>query len=188
MKINKVGGWVQLNENVAYENPWIKVTHEEVRRPNGSEGIYGVVHFKNKAVGIIPVDDEGNTWLVRQSRYALDCFTWEIPEGGAPEGETVLETAKRELQEEVGLCAKQWDELMTLHTSNSVTDEEGIIFIARELASVEQSFDETEDIEVAKVPLSDVLARVLNNEITDSLTVCGILKLSIVHPEFFRTD
>lgn len=176
----KTGGWQQLHVDLRYENPWIKVTHEEVMTPSGTQGIYGVVHFKNRAVGVIPIDAEGNTWLVRQSRYALDCYTWEIPEGGAPEGENLLEAAKRELEEEAGLIAHKWEELMTVHQSNSVTDEIGTIYVARDLEAGEQQLEPSEDIELRKLPLDDAIAMVERGEITDSMSVAGLLRLALL--------
>src|SRR5690606_27945083 len=107
--------------------------------PGGTEGIYGVVHFKGRAVGVIPIDDEGNTWLVRQSRYTLEMYTWEIPEGGAPEGEDLVIAAQRELEEEAGLKARKWRELLTIHQSNSVSDEVGTVFVAEDLYPGQQS-------------------------------------------------
>ena len=101
----KTGGWKTKSSAVVYENPWIKICHEEVVTPKGTDGIYGVVHFKNTAIGVVPIDAEGNTWLVKQSRYTLNQYTWEIPEGGCPQGESPLAAAQRELEEEVGLKA-----------------------------------------------------------------------------------
>ena len=105
----KIGGWRVRSSATVYENPWIKVSHEDVITPRDTQGIYGVVHFKNTAVGVVPIDDEGNTWLVRQSRYTLNQYTWEIPEGGCPVDEEPVDAAQRELEEEVGLRAPRWD-------------------------------------------------------------------------------
>ncbi len=179
MVVKKIGGWQQLSVKDVYENPWIKVSHEEVLTPAGTAGIYGVVHFKNRAVGVIPIDEQGNTWLVKQSRYTLDCFTWEIPEGGAPYGEDMLEAAKRELEEETGLQAENWQELMTLHQSNSVSDEVAKIFVARELTLGVQQLEDTEDIELEKMPLQKAVQMVLNGDITDALSVAGLLRLAL---------
>ena len=99
----KIGGWRVRSSATVYENPWIKVSHEDVITPRDTQGIYGVVHFKNTAVGVVPIDDEGNTWLVRQSRYTLNQYTWEIPEGGCPVDEEPLAAAQGELVEEGGL-------------------------------------------------------------------------------------
>lgn len=175
----RVGGWQRLSSRVTYENPWIRVSHEQVKRPNGTDGIYGVVHFKGTAVGVVPVDEEGNTWLVRQSRYTLNEFTWEIPEGGAQEGEPTLECAKRELAEEAGLIATEWEELSRVHTSNSVTDEAGVLYLARGLSPCAQNLDPTEDIEVRKLPLKEAIQMVLLGEITDALSVVALLRLAV---------
>jgi 8-oxo-dGTP pyrophosphatase MutT (NUDIX family) len=175
----KVGGWLRLNSRVAYDNPWIRVYHEEVKTPNGTDGIYGLVHFKSTAVGVVPIDHEGNTWLVRQSRYTLNEFTWEIPEGGAKTDEPTLECAKRELEEEVGLQAREWSELMRLHLSNSVTDEAAVIYVARDLSFCKQNLDPTEDIQILKLPLREAVAMVLSGEITDAISVAALLRIAL---------
>lgn len=178
MTKEKTGGWKTKTSSVVYENPWIKVSHEEVITPKGTDGIYGVVHFKNMAIGVVPIDAEGNTWLVKQSRYTLNQYTWEIPEGGCPEGESPLAAAKRELEEEVGVTASQWEELMVLHTSNSVTDEFCTVFIARDLAPGVQHLEATEDIEVKKLPLAEAIAMVKRGEITDAISVAALLRIA----------
>jgi len=177
--VKRVGNWQQLSSENVYENPWIKISHEEVITPAGTPGIYGVVHFKNRAVGIVPIDEEGNTWLVRQSRYTLDCFTWEIPEGGAPYGEEMLAAAQRELEEETGLCAAHWEELMTIHQSNSVSDEVGRVFVATQLSSGRQQLELTEDITVKKLPLIEAVNMVKSGDITDAMSVAALLRLAL---------
>lgn len=175
----KVGGWITKTSTVVYENPWIKISHEDVITPKGTDGIYGVVHFKNTAIGVVPIDNEGNTWLVKQSRYTLNQFTWEIPEGGCPQNEDPLTAAKRELEEEVGLQANHWSELMRLHLSNSVTDELCIIFIARDLYAGKQQLEATEDIEYKKIPLHEAIAMVKRGEITDGISVAALLRIAL---------
>lgn len=169
------GGWQKLTSTLVYENPWIKVFHEDVKTPNNTPGIYGRVHFKGTAIGVVPLDEEGNTWLVKQSRYTLDQFTWEIPEGGAAPDEEPLACAQRELQEETGLTAQNWREILTLHTSNSVTDEKGYVFIAEQLSAGEQKLDSTEDIEVAKVSVKQAVQMIADGEITDAISVAALL-------------
>ena len=175
----KVGGWKTKKSTLVYDNPWINVTHNDVITPKGTEGIYGVVHFKNIAIGVVPIDDNGNTWLVKQSRYALNQYTWEIPEGGCPQGELPLEAAKRELEEEVGLCAQNWQQLMTMHLSNSVTDEFCVVFVARNLIPGQQQLEATEDIEVKKIPLADAIEMVKRGEITDGISVAALLRIAL---------
>lgn len=175
----KKSPWTTKSSTIVYENNWIRVNHEEVITPGGTDGIYGVVHFKSHAVGIIPLDDDGNTWLVKQTRYTLKETSWEIPEGGSPEGEDILETAKRELEEECGLIAEHWEKLIDIHTSNSVTDEAGTVFVAKGLSKGQQQLEASEDIEAKKLPLLDAIQMVKDGEITDSLSVAGLLRLAI---------
>jgi 8-oxo-dGTP pyrophosphatase MutT (NUDIX family) len=175
----KIGGWKTKTSAVVYENPWIKISHEDVITPKGTDGIYGVVHFKNTAIGVVPIDDEGNTWLVKQSRYTLNQYTWEIPEGGCPQGESPLDAAKRELEEEVGLQANDWQQLMTMHLSNSVTDELCVVFVARDLFPGQQQLEATEDIEVKKIRLVDAIEMVKQGEITDGISVAALLRIAL---------
>lgn len=175
MPTHQFGPWQQLDSREVYDNPWIRVTHDTVIAPSGQPGIYGVVHFKNRAVGIVPIDAQGNVWLVRQFRYTLNAYSLEIPEGGSPLGESLLTTAQRELQEETGLIAADWQHLLDLHTSNSVTDESGALFLARHLTEGISAPEHTEDIEVVVLPLSIAIARIFQGDITDSLSVMGLL-------------
>lgn len=171
--------WKTLSTQQLYDNKWIRVTEHQVINPAGGKGIYGKVHFKNKAIGIVSLDQEGNTWLVRQFRYTLNEWSWEIPEGGCPLEHDRLESAKRELKEETGLTASRWTQLMRFHTSNSVTDEEGFIFLAEDLHEGENELEETEaDLTAKKVPLTEALRMVLEGEITDSMSVAGILAVA----------
>ena len=171
--------WKTLTSREVYDNRWIRVEEHDVINPAGGEGIYGKVHFKNKAIGIIPIDRDGNTWLVGHFRYTLNEFSWEIPEGGGPLGTDPLSAAQRELREETGLKAQRWELIMRFHTSNSVTDEEGFVFLAEDLEQGEQELEETEtDLQVRKLPFQEALNMVLRGEITDSMSVAGILKVA----------
>ena len=168
--------WKTLATRPLYDNPWIGVREDQVINPKGGKGIYGVVHFKNKAIGIIPVDEEGYTWLVGQYRYALEEYCWEIPMGGGPLAIDILESAQRELKEETGFTAAKWTMIARIHTSNSVTDEEGFVFLAEGLTPGETATEETEDLAVRKVHLREAVEMVMDNRITDSISVGGILK------------
>ena len=171
--------WTTLSTHEVYNNKWIQVTEHDVLNPSGGKGIYGKVHFKNRAIGIIPVDEAGNTWLVGQYRYALNEYSWEIPEGGGPIELPVLDSAKRELKEETGLTANQWHLLLRIHTSNSVTDEEGFVFLAEDLQEGDHELEETEaDLKVRKLPLREAVEMVMRGEITDSMSVAGLLKIA----------
>lgn len=168
--------WQVLSTEVKYYNPWISVREDQVINPGGGQGIYGVVTMKNKALGIVPVDAEGNTWLVGQYRYPLNEYSWEIPMGGGPVELDVLESAQRELREETGLLARRWTNIARLHTSNSVTDEEGFVFLAEDLEHGEVEPEETEDLRIWKLPLTEAVRMVMSNQITDAVSVAGLLK------------
>ena len=172
--------WKTLSEETAYENPWIRVSHREVLNPAGNPGIYGVVHFKNLAIAIVPIDGDGNTWLVGQYRYTLNEYSWEIPEGGGPLGTDPLESAKRELLEETGITADTWTEVGHLALSNSVSDERGVIYLARDLHFGEAEPEETEDLMLRKLPFSEAVEMVMRGEITDALAVASILKVKVL--------
>ncbi len=168
--------WQTIRINPVYDNPWIHVTHREVINPSGGNGIYGVVHFKNVAIGIVPLDEDGNTWLVGQYRYPLERYSWEIPEGGGPLARPTLESAQRELLEETGLTANRWTPLLEMHLSNSVTDEYGVVYIAQELTAGEAQPEEYEQLILRKLPFSEALDMVMEGKITDSLSVAALLK------------
>jgi 8-oxo-dGTP pyrophosphatase MutT (NUDIX family) len=178
MKLEKPNPWQRISSETVYDNPWISLYHEAVITPTHKEGIYGRLHFKNKAIGIVPIDAEGNTWLVGQYRYPLNEYSWEIPMGGGPLNEPTLLAAQRELKEETGLLAQTWELIARIHTSNSVTDEEGFIYVATELSQADTEFDDTEDLQIWKLSLSEAIEMVMSNQITDSLSVYGLLKVA----------
>ena len=172
--------WITHKTRPVYENPWIHVSESEVTNPGGGSGIYGVVHFKNRAIGVVPIDAEGNTWLVGQYRYTLNTYEWEIPEGGCPEGESPLEAAKRELAEETGLIAGDYRTILdNIALSNSVSDERATIFVARDLSHTNASPEETEDLQLRHLPLREAIAMVRRGEITDSISVIALLFLAL---------
>lgn len=172
--------WRTLSKKTVYENPWIEVSHRDVLNPSGGKGIYGMVHFKNTAVGIIPLDEDLNTWIVGQYRYTLERYSWEIPEGGAILDTDNLDGAKRELLEETGLIAKKWTPILEIHTSNSVTDEYGISFLAQDLTQGQAQPEETEDLMVKKLPFEEVFEMTMKGEITDCFAVASIFKLKLM--------
>ena len=180
------GDWKITESELVYDNPWISVNHHKVITPGGSNGIYGEVQFKNLAIGIIPIDNEGNTWRVGQFRFPLERYSWEIPEGGGPLDVDPLESAKRELQEEVGLIADHWEQLLELDLSNSVTNEQSIVYVAEGLTPVSTNHEDTENLTIEKLPFSELYQQVLDGTIRDSISVAAILKLAHVQPELVK--
>jgi len=182
----RINPWKINSERIVYENNWIRVYHYDVINPGGGAGIYGKVHFRNTAIGVIPIDDEGYTWLVGQYRFTLDAYSWEIPEGGSPEGTLPLDSAKRELLEETGLVASDWTEILKMHLSNSVSDELGFAYIARGLEQREAEPEETEQLSLRRMPFREAYGMVLNGAITDSLSIAAILKTATLFPELLK--
>ncbi len=175
--------WLVKSQKEIYTNTWIALTEFDVVNPSGKKGIYGKVHFKNIAVGVIVLDDNQNTYLVGQYRFPLEAYSWEIPEGGAALGTDPMEEAKRELKEETGLVADEWELLLKMHLSNSVSDEMALIYLARGLSQHEAAPEETEKLAVKKLPFDDVWKMVDNGLITDSMSVAAILKLKLLLAE-----
>lgn len=169
--------WKKLSTRTVWENDWMRVLEDDVINPGGGRNQYGHVHFKNLAVAIVPLDDDGNTWLVGQERYTLEQWSWELPMGGAPQHEVPLAAAQRELREETGLTATNWIELMRLHTSNSITDELGIVYVAKGLSEGEPEFEETEDLRIRKLPLQEAVQMAKNGDITDAISVAALLRV-----------
>jgi 8-oxo-dGTP pyrophosphatase MutT (NUDIX family) len=175
--MDSFGPWKRRSATPRYDNAWIRVEHHEVITPGGNPGIYGVVHFKNLAIGIIPLDENQDTWIVGQYRYPHREYSWEIPEGGGPIGIDPLVSAQRELLEEVGLHASRWDRILEMDLSNSVTDERCIIFLARGLEVRSSHPEDTEELTVRRIPFRELHRGVLEGQYRDSLTIAGVLKL-----------
>ena len=167
--------WKVLKRKVEYRNAWIRLEHHDVITPGKTKGIYGSIYFTNYAIGIIPIDERGNTWLVGQYRYPLSAYSWEIPMGGGPISQPILDSAKRELKEETGLEAHKWTQVMEIHTSNCITDEQGFVFVAQSLKEGPPSFEDTEDIQIRKLPFIEAFQMVMEGQITDSISIAGLL-------------
>ncbi len=170
--------WRRHSRRLAYENPWIVVHHDEVTRPDGRPGIYGVVHFQGRAVGIVAIDDEDRVVLVGQFRYTMGHYSWEIPEGGVPDGEDPLAGARRELREETGIEASTWRDIGQLEISNSISDEVGFIYLATGLTDGIAEPDPTEDLRLRHVPFDEVMAMIDRGEIPDALSQLALERVA----------
>jgi len=177
---NTIGNWTVLSEKSVYSNPWISVTEYDVINPSGKKGIYGKVHYKNIAIGIIPIDQNGNIHLVGQFRFVLKNYSLEIPEGGGPLDIDPLISAKRELKEELGLIADKWEKILEMHLSNSVSDESCIVYLATDLTLGVPEPEETEELESIVIPFDEAYRKVLNFEITDAISVSAILRIKLM--------
>lgn len=176
--------WTTLASRWVYENPWIRVREDQVLTPTGTTGIYGLVKFRNQAVAIVPIDEQGFTWLIGQHRYPLDQYSWEVPMGGHPVGRPALEGAHKELREETGLSAATMTELMQVHLSNSVTDEVGVAFVAQQLSQGATDFDPTEQLAIKRLPFDEALAMTLDGRITDLFSVAVLQRLALQRNNF----
>jgi 8-oxo-dGTP pyrophosphatase MutT (NUDIX family) len=170
--------WRRHSRRLVYENAWIQVYHDELTRPDGQPGIYGVIHFRTHAVGVVPIDDQDRVLLVGQFRYTLGRYSWEIPEGGVPFDEDPLEGARRELREETGCTAATWRRIATFDLSNSVTDESGTLYLATDLIDGEADPDGTEDLRIRRVPFDQVMAMIDRGEITDGMSQIALERVA----------
>ena len=172
--------WTILGEKEIYDNKWIRITEYDVLNPAGGKGIYGKVHFKNLAIGVIALDDDLNTYLVGQYRFTLNQYSWEIPEGGGPHADAPLASAQRELLEETGLTASKWTMLRRVHLSNSVTDEDGYLFLAQGLEQHQPMPEDTEELQVKKIPFEAAWQMLERGEITDALTLIAMMEVKLI--------
>jgi 8-oxo-dGTP pyrophosphatase MutT (NUDIX family) len=181
--MNTNNPWKTLASTEIYDNNWISLKEHQVINPNGGEGIYGEVHFKNYAIGILPLDENHNTWIVGQYRYPIKAYSWEIIEGGGALGVDPVESAKRELVEESGITANRFTEIQRMHLSNSVSDELAIIYLAQDLQMGKSSPEETEELVIRKLHFNEAYQMVIDGIITDSMSVAAILKVKILIQE-----
>jgi 8-oxo-dGTP pyrophosphatase MutT (NUDIX family) len=172
--------WTTLKSEKVYDSPWIGLTKHDVLNPSGNPGTYSVVHFKNIALGILPLDKDYNTWIVGQYRYPINQYSWEIPEGGGKRDVAPLESAKRELLEETGITAQKWIKIQEMYLSNSASDEFCVLYIAQDLSFGESQPEDDEKLEVKKLHFDELYKMVESGEITDSLTVAIVLKAKIM--------
>jgi ADP-ribose pyrophosphatase len=175
-----INPWKTLRSEKVYESPWVSLTKHDVLNPNGNPGTYSVVHFKNIAIGILPLDEEYNTWIVGQYRFPINQYTWEIPEGGGKLDVEPLDSAKRELLEETGITANTWTKVQEMHLSNSASDEFCVLYIAQDLSFGDAQPEDNEQLQVKKLKFEELYQMVCNGEVTDSLTVALVLKAKLM--------
>jgi 8-oxo-dGTP pyrophosphatase MutT (NUDIX family) len=173
---SKIGPWTRLSTRELYENPWISVREDQVLHPDGSPGIFGVVHYRFAAVAVIPVDAEGRVTLVGQHRYGINAYTWEIPQGGCPEGDELQTTAVRELREETGYTAARWDYLGKVAVSDSITDEIGHAFLARDLTPGMSDPEGSEQLQTKSLDLEDAYAMAMDGRLSECMTIIGLAR------------
>ncbi len=172
--------WTVVSRETRYENDWMRVDHYEVRKPSGGPGIYGVVHFKNHALGIVPIDEKGNTILVGQYRFPLGYYSWEIPQGGGSINKSLIESAQRELREECGVSAKQWLQILGMDLSNSVTNEQGTAFLAWDLTEGAAEPEDTEELQVLRLPFWEAVRRAEKGEIRDGVSIAALFRAALM--------
>jgi 8-oxo-dGTP pyrophosphatase MutT (NUDIX family) len=180
MAMSEENPWTTLGSEVRYENPWIRLSHHDVLTPGGSPGIYGTVHFKHLALGVVVLDEEMHTWLVGQWRYPLERYSWEIPEGGGDPDVDPLISIKRELKEETGIEAQDWRFLLQIDLSNSVTDEVARIWLATGLSFGEPEPDDTEALALKRLPFEEAYQMALDGRITDAISVAALLRVKLL--------
>ncbi len=168
--------WIVKGMTHAFENDWFRIDEHDVVRPDGKQGYYGVVRIRRLAVGVLPIEVDGSVHMVGQWRFPLGRYSWEMPEGGAEPGEDALECAKRELVEESGLSAGSWTRVLEMDLSNSLTDEQAVIFVATDLRQGQAQPEATEVLQQRWAHFMDVLARVADGRIRDALTVAAVLR------------
>ncbi len=180
MKPNELNPWKIIDKQTAYNNDWIEVTHHNVLHSSGKNGVYGTVHFKKLALGVLVLDEENNTGIVGQYRFPLNQYTWEIPEGGGLLDVDPLTSIKRELLEETGIKADLWIHIQSLQLSNSATDEIAHLYVAKNLTYQKPAPDEDETLQQQKISFDELYNWVYNGKVTDALTVAAVLKAKLM--------
>ena len=167
--------WKFISSKEIYKNPWLRLREDQVIRPDGEKGVYSVVETR-VATGVVAFDEDDNVIMVGQYRYPLDEYSWEIVEGGAEQDEVPLEAIKRELVEEAGIVASEWESLGgEIFLNDCISSERCFLFVARGLNSVGSHPEGTEVLKIKKIPFNEVLKMVLNGQIKDSMTIMAIL-------------
>jgi 8-oxo-dGTP pyrophosphatase MutT (NUDIX family) len=168
--------WSCLDRTVVYDSAWISLTACKAVAPTGRAAQYGLIHFKNRAIGVLPLFDDGDTVLVGQHRFPAGDYSWELPEGGGALSEDPLDTARRELREETGLMAAQWRHILAFQLSNSITDEHGHGYLATGLSQADIDPDETEDLRIHRLPFREALDLAMAGAMQDMITLALLLR------------
>lgn len=168
--------WIVTHQETVFDNPWLQLQHHAVIHPGGRKGRYDVVRIKRLAVGVLPIEPDGSVHLVGQWRFPLNRYSWEMPEGGADPGEDALACARRELQEETGLLAANMEEILQMDLSNSVTDEQAVLFLATGLTPGPAAPEDTEVLAARAAPFMALLDAVVHGRVRDSMTVAAVLR------------
>ena len=163
-----------IDSRRVWECPWYGVRQDRIRLPNGDEGVYNVVELPD-AVWIVPVTDAGEIALLYHYRYPLKMWGWELPSGSIARGDTPLETAQRELREEAGGVATEWEFLMTVSTLKGIGTEHANLFLARGVQLGATAHEPTEVITVHPLPIKQVMAMARAGEIQDAISVLALL-------------
>lgn len=172
--------WKTLTSRVVYENAWIRVREDQVIRPDGGPGIYGVIEIR-PSIGVVAIDDRDRVVLVGQWRYSVRRYSWEVPRGGSHPGETcMLEVAKRELAEEAGVRAAHWQELGPVDVCNGVADDVQTLFLATGLTQTNRQLDPEEDITVEWHPFEQAVSMVMDGGIAEVCSMAAILKVAML--------
>ncbi len=168
--------WRVTGQAELHDNPWYRLVHYKAIAPTGRPADYYLQEYKNVAVGVLALHEDGTLWLVGQWRFPFHDYSWELPEGGAPMDEAPLDGAKRELREEAGLEAADWRLILTLQLSNSTSDEVAYGYLATDLSPAMAEPDETEALAVARVPFREALKAAVEGRIQDAITVAILLR------------
>jgi 8-oxo-dGTP pyrophosphatase MutT (NUDIX family) len=170
--------WKQLTTRIAYANPWIRVVEDQVLRPDGVEGIYGVVELHNPAVWIVALTDADEVLMVNIHRYTVG-ESLEVPAGGT-DGQDPQEAAARELAEETGHTASSWEQVGFFNSLNGLCRAPGYVFVARDLSPIESHSMQEEGItEIRRVPWSGLHDLLASGAVTDAESLCALTLASI---------
>ena len=172
--------WKTISTRMAYENAWIRVREDQVIRPDGGPGIYGVIEIR-PSVAVVAIDEQDRVVLVGQWRYSVNRFSWELPRGGSNPGEAnLLEVAKRELAEETGLRAEHWRELGPVDVCIGVSDDVQTLYLATGLSRTEQRLDPEEEITVEWRPFEEAVKMAIDGRIREVCSIAALLRAAML--------